>query len=152
MGIKKFGLYIIAIIFITTLVLTGCGGGVETPVQKSASPETIEQIIKDISTKAAYNLIQENKNNPDFIILDVRTDEEFREGHIENALNIDFYAENFSDLVDELEKDKAYLVYCRTGRRSAGAVEIMKELDFREVYNMEGGIVGWEKANYPVVK
>ena len=98
-----------------------------------------------------YTLIQDNANNPDFIILDVRTPSEYASGYIENAVNIDYYADDFEDTLDQLDKSKTYLVYCRTGSRSASAMNIMKKLDFIEVYNMQGGITAWTSAEYPVV-
>jgi len=120
-----------------------------------ASNETVEtptQIIEDIAPQKAFALIQENRNNPDFIILDVRTPEEFAEGHIEKAINIDFYFETFRDELEKLDRNKTYLIYCRSGARSGNALDIMDELNFREVYNILGGIRDWEAEGLPTVK
>jgi rhodanese-related sulfurtransferase len=114
-------------------------------------PDNNEQIIEDISNEASYQMILENKNNSNFIILDIRTTEEFADGHIEDAVNIDFYSSTFNDELDKLDKTKTYLVYCRTANRSGQAMPMMKELGFEEVYNMLGGIVEWENNNYPIV-
>ena len=111
-----------------------------------------EQQIYDVTTNKAYDLIQENAGNPDFIILDVRTEEEYDGGYIEGAINIDYYSEDFSAQLETQDKDKAYLIYCGTGRRSAGARDIMAELGFREVYNMSRGITEWERQGFPVVR
>jgi len=64
--------------------------------------------------KDAYTLIQKNKGNPDFVILDVRTPAEFADEHIENAINLDYYSETFRDDLNKLDKTKTYLIYCRT--------------------------------------
>ena len=109
-------------------------------------------IIEDISTDEARTMIEENDGNIDFVILDVRTPEEYVEGHIANSLNIDFKSDTFREDVDQLDKNKTYLVYCRSGVRSAGARDTMEELGFKEVYNMEGGILDWEAKGLPVVK
>ena len=111
-----------------------------------------EQEIYDITTAKADDLIQENAGNPDFIVIDVRTPEEYASGYIDNAVNIDFYTADFREQLAALDRDKTYLIYCRTGRRSASARDIMAELGFREVYNMSGGIVAWEAEGRPVVR
>ncbi len=112
---------------------------------------TSGEIFMNKTIDETYTLIQDNANNPDFIILDVRTPSEYASGYIENAVNIDYYADDFEDTLDQLDKSKTYLVYCRTGSRSASAMNIMKKLDFIEVYNMQGGITAWTSAGYPVV-
>lgn len=111
-----------------------------------------EQKIFDITVDKADDLIQENAGNPDFIIIDVRTPEEYAGGYIDTAVNIDYYTADFRTQLAALDKDKAYLIYCRTGKRSAGARDIMAELGFREVYNMSGGIVAWQAEGRPVVR
>ncbi len=119
-----------------------------------AGSETITpvQIIEDITPQEAFTSIQENQNNADFVILDVRTAEEFASGYIEDALNIDFYSETFRDELDNLDKNKTYLVYCRSGVRSRGAVDIMEELGFKEVYNILGGMIEWQAEELPVTE
>ena len=109
------------------------------------------QIIEDITPQEAFTLIQNNQNNPDFVIIDVRTPEEFAEEHIENAINLDYYSETFRDELNKLDKNKTYVVYCRSGKRSGNALTIMKELNFREAYNI-GGIIQWKAAGLPTTK
>ncbi len=140
---------LIALITLSALV-TGCA---DTPEETSeTTAATSQQIIKDITSVEAYALIVSNQSNTDFVIIDVRTPQEFAEGHIENAVNIDFNSISFEEDINNLDKDKKYLIYCRTSRRRAGARDIMRELDFREVYHMTGGIEDWEGNEFPVVK
>ena len=108
--------------------------------------------IEDITPQEAFTLIQNNQNNPDFVIIDVRTPEEFVAEHIENATNIDFYSEAFQDMLNNLDKNKTYLIYCRSGARSGSALDIVAELNFREVYNILGGINQWKAEGFPTVK
>ena len=77
------------------------------------------------------------------VILDVRTPEEFSEGYIEGAHNIDFYREDFKTEIDSLDKEFTYAVYCRSGKRSGQAVKILHEAGFHTVYNLEGGVIDW---------
>lgn len=115
-------------------------------------PETQKQIIQNITPEEAYLLIQKNISNKNFVILDVRTPEEFTSEHIENAINIDYYSATFKNDLDQLDKNSTYLIYCRSGNRSGNALNVMKDLDFREVYNMLGGIVKWKAEKFPVVE
>jgi len=89
----------------------------------------------DISPKEAKKLVSQ------VTVLDVRTPPEFEQGHIQRAINIDVLDPDFQKKLDELDKSKEYLVYCRTANRSAAAVRIMDSLGFEHVYHMLGGIV-----------
>ena len=108
--------------------------------------------LKPITPKEAYDLVRKNAGNPDFVILDVRTPDEYDEGHIEGAINIDFNSGGFKTELSELDKKKTYLVYCRTSRRSGEAAKIMKDLGFTNIIRMKGDIVKWQSAGLPLVK
>ena len=144
MGIKR--LIMLALLISLVLVVIGAGGCT------SAETGIPVQIIEDITPREAFTLIQENRNNPDFVIIDVRTPQEFTGGHIDNAINIDFYAETFRDELNDLDKSQTYLVYCRSGVRSRNALNTMEELNFQEGYNMLGGILAWKADGLPTVK
>lgn len=142
-NIKKnilIGLFLISLLF-----LTGCISNNDN----NSNPKT--QIIADINVDEAYVLIQNNTKNQNFIILDIRTKEEYENVHIKNSIMIDFYSETFENELDELDKNKTYLIYCRTGRRTGLTLDIMEDLGFIEVYNMAGGITQWKNNGYPVV-
>lgn len=79
------------------------------------------------------------------VILDVRTEDEFNEGFIANAINIDIHrGQDFVNEIEALDKNKNYYVYCRSGMRSAKACEIMNQLGFENSYNLIGGITEWD--------
>lgn len=79
------------------------------------------------------------------IVLDVRTEEEFESGYIPNAINIDIrMGAGFIDELNKLDKTVPYYVYCRSGARSAQAVQIMQDMGFVFSYNLLGGILAWE--------
>lgn len=125
-----------------------------TPTPTSTPPpHTVEsQIAEDITVGEAHALTQNNQNNPDFVIIDIRTADEYANGYIETAINLDYYSADLKDELDKLDKNKTYLIYCRTARRSGLALDIMRELGFIEVYNMVGGITQWEAEGLPIVK
>lgn len=78
------------------------------------------------------------------IILDVRTENEYNEGIISDAINIDINSgQFFINELQTLDKTKNYYLYCRSGARSAKACEIMNEMGFENTYNLLGGIIAW---------
>ncbi len=135
-------------LIIGVLLASGC---IQTE-NNTAQLETQIQIIENITPEEAYISIQENKNNPNFVILDVRTPEEFLSEYIENAVNLDYYSDTFRNDLDKLDINKTYFIYCRSGRRSENALNIMKELDFGEVYNILGGIIKWKSKGLLTTK
>jgi len=102
--------------------------------------------VQDVSSQEAFDLMQENLGNPDFIILDVRTSSEFHDGHIEGALNIDVNLPSFSEELEQLDKNATYLIYCRSGNRSRTALRIMDDLAFTRAYHLTNGITEWVDA------
>ena len=79
-----------------------------------------------------------------YTIIDVRTSEEFEEGHIEGALNINVKSEEFVSEIENLTKSDTLLVYCRSGRRSLYAAQVMVSFGFQKIYDLEGGFLNWE--------
>lgn len=139
-GSRKLGVLVLLGILVVVIALVG--GWIKE--------KTATQTIKDISVKEAYDLMGKNKDNQSFIIIDVRTPQEFANEYIENAVNIDYYSEEFQNELNKLDKEKTYLIYCLSGNRSGKALSIMKELAFREVYNILGGIIQWKAEGYPL--
>ncbi len=100
-----------------------------------------------IDAKIFARTIAENKN---ILLIDVRTPQEYAEGHIKGAKNIDWYGENFKAEIGKLDKNKTVYVYCRSGKRSAEAAEEMRRNGFKNVYELQGGIMAWEEAKQPI--
>jgi len=107
-------------------------------------------------TKSAKNVGVEEfdklRADKNAVVLDVRTEKEFKGGHIPGAVNLDFNAPDFQKKVAELDKSKTYLVHCAGGVRSAKACNIMDKVAFNNVINLEPGFKAWEKAGKPVEK
>ena len=85
------------------------------------------------------------------LLLDVRTDAEFIEGHLKGATQLNFYEASFEASLDAMDKNIPVFVYCRSGGRSGKAAKKMKEKGFKSVYNLEGGIIAWQRE-HSVVK
>ena len=109
--------------------------------------------IKNVTPKEAYNLIQSNKNSPNFIIVDVRPSRYYERGYIEGAVNISLDIENpsvFQNKLNSLDKSKTYLTYCQDG--CGVPAGIMEELNFKNIYDMEGGYSRWVEESMPIVE
>ena len=126
---KKIILFVIPL----ALLLTACGttGGKVTNLN-------VTDFAKKISDKSV-------------VVLDVRTPGEFQSEHLENAINVDYEGSNFEGEVQKLDKSKTYAVYCRSGRRSGLATEIMAKDGFKSIFNLDGGIENWQAAGNKVV-
>jgi len=134
-----------AVLVAVVSVLSGCTlGGQLTP------SDTLQ--VLDVTSQEAFDLIQKNHGNPDFIILDVRTSSEFQDRHIEGALNIDVNLPSFSEELEQLDRNGTYLVYCRSGNRSRTALAIMDDLGFTRIYHLTNGITEWVDAGLPVAQ
>ena len=103
--------------------------------------------VKNIDANEAEKLLKENKK---VVVLDVRTPKEFAVGHIAGATNLNFYDADFEKKLAALDKNQPYLVHCAVGGRSAKARELMKSLQFKSIYHLEGGFKAWEKAGKPI--
>lgn len=84
-------------------------------------------------------------------LIDVRTPEEFEQGLIYNAKNID-YNNNFESTINTLDKNQSYFVYCLSGGRSTSAANYMRKNGFTNVYDLKGGIMAWQNKNLPISK
>jgi rhodanese-related sulfurtransferase len=104
----------------------------------------------NLSPAQARAMIGGQAGKPDFVLLDVRTPGEFRTERIDGSVLVDYNSGNFRSEVGALDRGKTYLVYCRTGNRSSGAIRVMKEEGFRNLYHLDGGILGWKEAGFPV--
>jgi len=101
----------------------------------------------NVSTSDAYALIE---SRPDTVIIDVRTPEEYQAGHLNGAINLDYYSGGFLGRLKALDKSSTYLVYCRKGIRGGMALEMMRSLGFKKVYNILGGLALWAEEGRPV--
>jgi len=86
------------------------------------------------------------------IILDVRTPGEYSEGHLEGAKNVDFFSPDFRSQIEQYDREKIYVVYCKRGGRGERTKDLMKNCGFTLVVNIRGGFLGWKQAGLPVKK
>jgi len=133
--------------FTTALVLLG-GCGDKSQEQAAVAGAS----LRNVSPAQADSLIRADQGDPDFVLLDIRTPQEFAGEHLAGATILDFYAPTFKQDLAKLDKDKSYLIYCRTGHRSGIALGTMGELGFKDAANMLGGITRWKSEGLPTTK
>lgn len=97
------------------------------------------RIVRSLDPVAARQLIAEHGGDNNFVLLDIRTREEHRQGAIPGSRLLDFYDPGFVAAVEALPREKCYLLYCASGNRSRSALRLFGELGFREVYEYSGG-------------
>jgi rhodanese-related sulfurtransferase len=131
--------------FVLLIALLGSAGcAAETPSRSSTASGGVSRVGVDEFARAMQG--------QDVLVLDVRTPEEFKKGHLPGALNVDVNGEDFAAAVERLDPERTTLVYCRSGRRSARACAMMEQKGFREILDLAPGILGWEAAGQPVVR
>jgi rhodanese-related sulfurtransferase len=123
------------------------------PMQKDAvvmqlCPAECRDLVRRFSVIQSKDISQDAKC---LVILDVRTSQEYNAGHLNGSINLDLKSASFSDQIRKLNRNNAYLLYCRTGIRSARAVMLMISLGFMELYNLTKGIEQWQRDGFEVV-
>ena len=126
--------YILSIIFI---VLASSGlSFAQDNITKDVNP------VIYVEASKAQTLL---KDNPAIQVLDVRTSGEFNRGHIDGAIRVNYFSLTFKKKLRALDTSKTYLVHCKSGHRSEGAVKVMEKLGFTNIIHLDGGYDAWKK-------
>lgn len=142
-------LKITLLILAVSLNFIACKEIVDKQKDETTQNKSTLLFAKTINAKDFRNLIATDS----VLIMDVRTPEEFKEGHIFGAINIDWKNQDeFISKITTLAKDNTILVYCRSGHRSGLATQYLKEQGFEKLYNLETGIEGWKAENFEIEK
>lgn len=115
----------IIFVFITFIA---CQNNISTNTIYSISPKEMSELL-------LMDAVQ---------LIDVRSADEYSEGHIESAHNINYSASDFKEKIRHLDKEKPICVYCKKGGRSAKAAQVLKEQGFKKVYDLNGGVTNWK--------
>ena len=137
---RRFGVRSLVLAGAAALLVAACGG----------TSGTAAATIETVSPARAAEIIGEGR--PGLVVLDVRTPEEFVGGHLAGAVNLDFYHPGFAGALAALDRATPYVLYCRVDNRSAEVREMMRDLGFTEVYEVDGGIVAWVEEGRPFVR
>ena len=131
-------------ILILSALLAACGGG----TGETAAPVVAEIDLSSLAPAVDVDTVRAVQDNPNVFLLDVREPDEYASGHIAGITLIPMG--EVAARLSELPKDKEIIITCRTGTGSGQVADFLREQGFTNVHNMEGGIVAWEEAGYPV--
>jgi rhodanese-related sulfurtransferase len=146
---------IISLVALLTILLSSCKNSKNETVEKTIQTETVvieepkgalEKVAELIEADKLKNLMAADT---ELQLIDVRSPEEFAEGHLKDAVNININDANFNDEIQKLLRDEPIFLYCRSGGRSARAGKVVVALGYR-AYDLDKGIQGWEKQGFPI--
>jgi thioredoxin len=120
-----------------TILMSSCSNGQTQSGKVSLNPDAFASKIKEMSNA---------------IIVDVRTPEEYASGHIAHAININWNSNEFKTEISKIDKNKPVFIYCLSGGRSSAAASHMLADGFKEIYELQGGMLKWRSANMPETK
>jgi rhodanese-related sulfurtransferase len=127
----------------TPAVIAALLASLAAPLSAESGP------AKNVSPDEAAKMLAKRK---DIVVLDLRTETEFKAGHIAGAKNIDFLADDFAQKVGALDKSKTYLVHCAGGGRSTRALDVFNAQKFASILHLNEGFKAWVAAGQPVEK
>lgn len=130
------------------LLMTACESN---PANQSTDNEAAQaELTSEVVSPEAFEGLMET--HPNAQLVDVRTPEEVAQGRIAGAVNYNIMGEGFTEQVKQLDPTQPVLLYCRSGRRSANAARQLAAMGFKQVYDLEGGIIAWQGASMPMEK
>lgn len=133
-------------LLLSALLLSSCANAQSPKSEETAATSQNTSQATNIDVNTAQQTLQQSQVK----LLDVRTAEEYAQGHIPGAQNIDFLGSNFSEEIKKLDPQQHYVVYCASGNRSQKATQQMSDLGFTQVQNVLGGFQAWQSQNLPV--
>lgn len=120
--------------------------GIITGCQSATKPE--QQNIINVNARDASQIIESKTPT----IIDIRTPNEYSEGHLQNSVNIDYYSADFKTRLSKMDREVPVFVYCKSGMRTRSSLEVFRVLGFKEVYVLSSGLNDWIAAGLPIEK
>ena len=145
----RFPLRPLVLVLVLVLVAAGCGDSSESSAAQPSGPT--DQADAQLTTVSADEAAVVLEDPPEgTVVLDVRTPEEFAEGHLDGAVMLDFYEPDFADQLARLDANTPYVLYCRSGNRSGETLTLMGQMGFTDVTEIDGGVIAWQQAGLPI--
>ena len=127
--------------------LISCAQNTAKKEVKDATINTqVQQVVELINPKDLHAKLG------DIQLIDIRTPREFKSGYIKGAVNINFFDRDFTGQMLKLNKEKEIYIYCRSGNRTGKAANKLKDQGFTKIYDLQGGILNWNRNNLEVIK
>lgn len=137
----------LTIAWVFLIVVFSCDRPASSHDKNSSTSAAKSPIIRSLDSKNAKALLDEEEG---ILLLDVRTPEEFAEGHLAGAKNLDFHEPGFAEQLQQLDPNQKYMVYCAVGGRSGKTLQMTEEMGFKEVYNVSEGFKELKERGVPV--
>lgn len=134
----------IALLLVLSISFVSCAQSTKSETNTIETREDV--VVSLISPNEFYSKLG------DIQLIDVRTPEEYAKGHLKNSVNINFYDASFTEDMNKLDKSRELYIYCRSGGRSGKASRQLEKMGFTKVYDLQGGIINWDKNNLEVIK
>lgn len=128
------------------------GGAVSCQNQETPQSQSAQGGVVNVNLNVNQFAALLDSAQTEGVLLDVRTPQEFMQGHIKGAELMNFYDQDFQDNLKKLDKETPVYVYCRSGARSGNAAKMMKQMGFKSVYNLQGGMNMWQRSGQDVAK
>ena len=128
-------------------LVTGCAQNKKTELD-SENVQTIASEGEIVSVTPE----ELNQAGTEIVLVDVRTPEEYAQGHIKHARNINYFDTDFMDQIMKLDKNTEIYLYCKSGKRSNNAANKLKDAGFIQVYDLKGGIIAWSNKGLDISK
>jgi rhodanese-related sulfurtransferase len=135
----------VSLLFLIPFILMAC----QAPQAKTVGTAEATGIHESIPPSAFRSRLE---TKPGAILMDLRTPPEIAQGKIEGAIDLDFKTADFQDGLANMDKNTPVFIYCRSGGRSGKALKMMKNAGFKEVYDLKGGILAWQRDGGEVVR
>lgn len=124
-----------------SLLAVGCSNAQEENNEESGQEQTQVTAVAQLVNKKEFTKLLDKEGRQ---LVDVRTPGEIQQGKIADAMEMNFHDANFQNQLESLDKEKPVLMYCAAGGRSAKAVQMMKSMGFKEIYELDGGYNAWK--------
>jgi rhodanese-related sulfurtransferase len=146
---QKIKWQMLPFLLVLLMALAGCGGQAAAPAAPPAA-ELADPAALNLSVNVDPNTVEELRHRDDVVVIDVRDDYEYNDGHIPGATLVPLG--QIPNRVDEIPKDKTVIAVCRSGNRSSQATNFLRQQGFDNVHNMTGGMNAWTQAGYEIEK
>lgn len=104
-------------------------------------------MIQSLSAKDFKQALKEK----DYVLLDVRTPQEFDDGHLEGALLVDLISGEFFEYAEDVDTNKSYALYCRSGNRSKMAIQLLEQKGCQDIIELDGGLLDWTDQGFLLI-